>query len=224
MSSAQRCSTFSSSSRRSRRSVRCSRTRGTMVSRGCACSWSPSSCRPWSHHSLRVAVAVGFSAGSGIAESLYALATLWILLKVPGTLHAAAQVETMGYVLPVTCGGPCIACLYPSITPFVGARRDPLDGCLNRGCCTPAVWRHRACRRSVQRSSAGRRLRKPLAHSWVSQGFGCTSFVFEPVDLACAGHHWHSGIDLAAARGSAMATLPGNRRRSSCRRPGTDCT
>ena len=45
---------------------------------------------------LRVAVAVGFGAGSGVAESLYALATLWILLKVPGTLHAAAQVETHG--------------------------------------------------------------------------------------------------------------------------------
>ena len=43
---------------------------------------------------LRVAVAVGFGAGSGVAESLYALATLWILLKVPGTLHAATQVET----------------------------------------------------------------------------------------------------------------------------------
>lgn len=43
---------------------------------------------------LRVAVAVGFGAGSGVAESLYALATLWILIKVPGTLHAAAHVET----------------------------------------------------------------------------------------------------------------------------------
>jgi hypothetical protein len=43
---------------------------------------------------LRVAVAVGFGAGSGIAESLNALATLWILIKVPGTLHAATHVET----------------------------------------------------------------------------------------------------------------------------------
>jgi len=51
---------------------------------------------------------------------------------------------------------------------------------------------------------------KPLAHAWVSQDFGCTSFSFEPVDLACSGGHWHSGIDLAAARGApVVATLPG---------------
>jgi len=51
---------------------------------------------------------------------------------------------------------------------------------------------------------------KPLAHSWISQEFGCTSFSFEPVDRACPGGHWHSGIDLAAARGTpVMATLPG---------------
>jgi hypothetical protein len=43
---------------------------------------------------LRVAMAVGFGAGSGIAESLFALAILWIVLKVPGTLHAATHVET----------------------------------------------------------------------------------------------------------------------------------
>lgn len=63
---------------------------------------------------------------------------------------------------------------------------------------------------SVQRSSAGVAFAKPLAHSWVSQGFGCTTFAFEPVDLACPGHHWHSGIDLAVPRGTpVMATLPG---------------
>jgi hypothetical protein len=43
---------------------------------------------------LRVAMAVGFGSGSGIAESLFALAILWIVLKVPGTLHAATHVET----------------------------------------------------------------------------------------------------------------------------------
>lgn len=43
---------------------------------------------------LRVATAVGFGAGAGIADSLFALAILWIVLKVPGTLHAATHVET----------------------------------------------------------------------------------------------------------------------------------
>jgi murein DD-endopeptidase MepM/ murein hydrolase activator NlpD len=58
--------------------------------------------------------------------------------------------------------------------------------------------------------STGATFVKPLTHSWISQGFGCTSFAFEPIDLACPGGHWHSGIDLAAARGTpVMATLPG---------------
>jgi hypothetical protein len=46
---------------------------------------------------LRVALAVGFGAGSGVAESLFALAILWIVLKVPGTLHAATHVESGGH-------------------------------------------------------------------------------------------------------------------------------
>jgi hypothetical protein len=47
---------------------------------------------------LRVATAVGFGAGSGIAESLFALATLWIVIKVPGTLHAATHVERHAHI------------------------------------------------------------------------------------------------------------------------------
>jgi murein DD-endopeptidase MepM/ murein hydrolase activator NlpD len=63
---------------------------------------------------------------------------------------------------------------------------------------------------AVTNAPAGVTFHKPLAHSWISQGFGCTSFTFEPIDLACPGGHWHSGIDLAAARGTpVMATLPG---------------
>jgi len=58
--------------------------------------------------------------------------------------------------------------------------------------------------------AAGVTVVKPLTHAWISQGFGCTSFAFEPVDRACPGGHWHSGIDLAAARGTPVrATLPG---------------
>ena len=51
-------------------------------------------------------------------------------------------------------------------------------------------------------NSTGTHFAKPLAHSWMSQGFGCTSFAFEPVDRACPGEHWHSGVDLAAAMAS----------------------
>lgn len=58
--------------------------------------------------------------------------------------------------------------------------------------------------------AAGVTFVKPLTHAWISQGFGCTSFTFEPVDRACPGGHWHSGIDLAAAGGTPVAaTLPG---------------
>jgi len=42
-----------------------------------------------------------------------------------------------------------------------------------------------------------------------SQPFGCTSFVLEPVDPACPGGHFHSGIDLAAPAGTAVRS-PGD--------------
>jgi murein DD-endopeptidase MepM/ murein hydrolase activator NlpD len=63
---------------------------------------------------------------------------------------------------------------------------------------------------SLAGSAQGVAFLKPLHHSRISQGFGCTSFGMEPIDLGCPGGHWHSGIDLAAARGTTvMATLPG---------------
>lgn len=36
----------------------------------------------------------------------------------------------------------------------------------------------------------------------VSQPFGCTSLLLEPVDPACPQHHIHTGIDLAAPLGA----------------------
>ncbi len=42
---------------------------------------------------LRVAAATAFAHGAGIVETLYALATLWIVLKVPSALHSAGHVE-----------------------------------------------------------------------------------------------------------------------------------
>lgn len=50
----------------------------------------------------------------------------------------------------------------------------------------------------------------PLAHFRVTQGFGCTAFLFEPVDPACPWRHWHSGVDLAAPAGAPVhATAAG---------------
>jgi murein DD-endopeptidase MepM/ murein hydrolase activator NlpD len=63
---------------------------------------------------------------------------------------------------------------------------------------------------AVAGTASGVAFVKPVAHSWISLGFGCTGFVFEPADHACPGGHWHSGVDLAAARGTlVVATLPG---------------
>jgi hypothetical protein len=43
---------------------------------------------------LRVSMVMAFSEGSGIFATLYALATLWIMLKVPGAMSTAAHMET----------------------------------------------------------------------------------------------------------------------------------
>lgn len=38
----------------------------------------------------------------------------------------------------------------------------------------------------------------------ITQGFGCTTFVFEPYDPNCPTRHFHSGIDIAAACGHSI--------------------
>ena len=43
---------------------------------------------------------------------------------------------------------------------------------------------------------------RPVDGARITQGFGCTTFSFEPVDAGCPGGHWHSGIDLAAPTGT----------------------
>jgi murein DD-endopeptidase MepM/ murein hydrolase activator NlpD len=39
----------------------------------------------------------------------------------------------------------------------------------------------------------------------ITQGFGCTSFPFEPYDPNCPSRHFHSGIDIAAPCGNNIA-------------------
>lgn len=48
---------------------------------------------------LRVATTAGFAAPDGIASSLFGLATLWIVLKVPGALHAASHFGSRVHVV-----------------------------------------------------------------------------------------------------------------------------
>jgi murein DD-endopeptidase MepM/ murein hydrolase activator NlpD len=52
---------------------------------------------------------------------------------------------------------------------------------------------------------------RPVAGAVISQLYGCTAFAAEPVDAACPGGHFHSGVDLAAATGTpVLAALRGN--------------
>ncbi len=38
----------------------------------------------------------------------------------------------------------------------------------------------------------------PVTHATLTQPFGCTTLEIEPWSEGCAGHHFHSGVDLAA--------------------------
>ncbi|HXN00447.1 MAG TPA: peptidoglycan DD-metalloendopeptidase family protein [Candidatus Dormibacteraeota bacterium] len=43
----------------------------------------------------------------------------------------------------------------------------------------------------------------------ITQGFGCTSYPFEPFDPTCPSHHFHSGIDIATDYGAPVHASDG---------------
>jgi murein DD-endopeptidase MepM/ murein hydrolase activator NlpD len=52
------------------------------------------------------------------------------------------------------------------------------------------------------RQSPAGALLSPVRHATITQPFGCTALEIEPLSSECAGHHFHSGVDLAGPPGT----------------------
>ena len=50
---------------------------------------------------------------------------------------------------------------------------------------------------------------RPVVGAVITQGFGCTAFLAEPVDPQCPQGHFHSGLDFAAPLGTAVDAAAG---------------
>ena len=48
---------------------------------------------------LRVAVTTEFDSSGGLITTIYALATLWLLLKVPGAMNTSAHLESKAHTM-----------------------------------------------------------------------------------------------------------------------------
>src|ERR1035437_850685 len=99
-----------------------------------------------------------------------------------------------------SCWARCTASWCSSTPPSPHARRR------RQGWPQPSLSTSRSSRRtrplnetSRRRSPVCRRRRPPL-----SQGFGCTPYMFEPYDPNCPNRHFHSGLDISDPCGTAI--------------------
>jgi murein DD-endopeptidase MepM/ murein hydrolase activator NlpD len=78
---------------------------------------------------------------------------------------------------------------------FAWSWRRPLLACGAAAVAVPALMAGMVVQ--AQQGRVGP-LAMPVQHATMTQPFGCTAVDIEPWSEACSGHHFHSGVDLAA--------------------------